>query len=458
MDTEAVLKMVVDVMVNGSGNFDELREKLNGLNDETKKAAPLNEDLGESHKKLATNVISSRAEHVALRNIFVELNREIPGLGHVLHVLEIGFESQARSAKAAAVANEEVGASADVAAAGMTGEAAAAGEAAVATDALMASFLPLALIMVSIQAIITLWGNHKKATEDAQKANDEFFKKFDEDTKKALTAWQEFQAAMHPEQSATKKITDDVEMRIALLEIQTKTAHEKLKVDEDAALAGAKTPEEKKAIQDAFDQKNKAVDDQSKGSKIEIQGNAIQDINTELKKTQDAMDALRAKISEEAKPKTVTTSYRNRSGIHTESHQVHGTPETPEEFDQEKKLTKDAGELNSKKEDLQNDVNIGTVTRAAERDGQIDVEKAKIITGGKDSTVAAGISALNASGGKLNEAQKQQYDALKSIFDTLIGNHDALKGALITSHNLMLTQAQEIALIQGQLKTLASKQ
>jgi hypothetical protein len=90
------------------------------------------------------------------------------------------------------------------------------------------------------------------------------------------------------------------------------------------------------------------------------------------------MDALRAKISEEAKPKTVTTSFRNRSGIHTESHQVDGTPETPEEFDQEKKLTKDAGELNSKKEDLQNDVNIGTVTRAAERGGQIDVETERL--------------------------------------------------------------------------------
>jgi len=115
-------------------------------------------------------------------------------------------------------------------------------------------------------------------------------------------------------------------------------------------------------------------------------------------------------------------------------------------------------ELTKELEGLKDKLGTAGAVRNAQNQGDIDVEKAKIIIGGEDSTVAAGISALNASGGKLNEAQKQQYDALKSIFDTLIGNHDALKGALITSHNLMLTQAQEIALIQGQLKTLASKQ
>jgi len=229
MDTETVLKMVVDVMVNGSGNFDELREKLNEVKESTDDAADSTKELteadtayvpasmsaGDASEKAGKSALGSSAHHRELRMALNELNRVIPGLGHVVYMLEEGWSRSAKAADEAKVSTEGL-------AAGMDTEAAAADTAAAANESFILSAGPIAILLLSITALVKAWDYYKEGVKAAQEEQTKFFTKLDEDSKKALETWQKLQDALHPKPEATKKYTDEIERDNAVLDEKEK--------------------------------------------------------------------------------------------------------------------------------------------------------------------------------------------------------------------------------------------
>lgn len=417
MDQEVVLKMLVEMGVINAGQIDDLREKLGGLGDEGKKTSDdmsyLPEDfknLGKATDGAGKSALLSSGHHRELRMALNELNRVIPGLGHVVYMLEEGLSRSSKAADAAKVSTEGL-------AAGMDGEAVAAGTAAAANESFIISLGPIAILLLGIQAAMTAWEYYKSSVKAAEEQQTELFKKLDEDSKKALETWQKIQDIMNPKPEATKKYTDELERQNAVLDEQEKKEAEVRKIKGTTPEAEARAAE------------------QSTGDHFEITAQVASAIQAEIAKRKSDQSTLKGDYDSEVKYNQPTEATAKAATENAEAIVA----------------------LTSQLEGLQDKLKTGGAVYQARNQGDVDVEKAKITTGGEDSTVVAGLTALNQSGGKLNTAQKRQFDSLESVFDTLIGNHDALHASLVYSHNHLLTQEQEIKLIQQQLRNLAQR-
>ena len=259
------------------------------LGDSTKTAADATGALDESQKKNTATVATSTSHHRELRMALNELNKIVPGLGHVVNMLEEGWR---RSASAAT----EVKAASEGAAVGFQAEAAAADEATVANESFIASAGPFAILLLGLQAGITAWEFYKSGAKAAQDAASEAFAKANEEAHKAIDAFHELQDAMNPKDAVTKKYSDEIERQNALLDAQLKANKDILTEQEKTAMAGAKTPEEKAAVKEFYAHQSDNQEGFGKQAKADIDKGVIVEIQGELGQREKDAENIRQSI------------------------------------------------------------------------------------------------------------------------------------------------------------------
>ena len=367
------------------------------------------DDLREAENKTGESARGSSAEHRALHQALDRLNELIPGLGTTLALFAHGLQ----------------------------GEAAAARDGAAANDVFVASLGPIAVLLLSIQVAIEYWSQYKDNVKAAEAAQTAMFEKFQEDTKSALDAWEAFQNALKPKDSATKKYSDDISLQNELLGEQVKKNKEIIKVNEDADLAKAKTPEDKAAVKKRYEQQTQAQDDFAANRKIGIDEQAANSIQSDIAGRSQEVEKTRQQIVDAQKS---GADYSQLTAYMAEQ-------------------TKAVTELEAQLAELNTKINAAKQVQGAATSGAAQVESAKVIAGQDDPEIAAGASAAFAveHGQKLNQAQTNSLNILLELFKTITGNTDGLTAAAKYSLQKHLSNAQEIKLIKNQMQALAQQ-
>ncbi len=379
MNEEVVLKMLVEMGVINAGQIDDLRAKLDGLKTTSDDAASSTKELteadtayipasmqaGDAIDSQGKSAAGSSLHHRELRLALNELNRIIPGLGHVVYMLENGMRAEAAATDTATAANESF----------------------------IESAGPIAILLLGIQALITVWDYYKSKAKAAEEANTEMFKKLDEDAHKALASVEALNKALHPDESATKKYSDEIERRNATLSEQERVEAEERKIQQDAALAAAKTPQEKAAIKARNEQEDKTVKEQSvddhAGIEVEVSQKIQAEIDSRTKTAADnakllALD-LHQEIATNFDPNAVAKLNKDTDSNNENNNQIEA-------------LTKQLNELNQK---------LGTAAAVRKigmtGDAAIAAEKTSV----GDVAGAEKLSDAAASGENLSKDQQQ---------------------------------------------------
>jgi colicin import membrane protein len=341
-----------------------------------------------------------------MHQILHQLNEVVPGLGNVMNLLSKAEAEQAEAARAGAAAN--------------TG--------------FIASMGPLAIALLAIQAAKVYWDAYKENATAAAEAQKASLEKTIESLKEALKVQREFNDAVAGgEGSPTKKYTDKERQDEERNKAQVEQNKALLKVQEEAALATAKTEEEKVAIRKKY--AAEATKQDLYGSEVGLgkKESLIADITSDINARKTYGEGIQKDFTELG---------------------VNGDPaERKALADKLAKETAAVQALQEERARLQADVDAGGSVLGIRRQ---TAGRVAALSAQTDGTVEAGVSAIVAGqSGKLNASQKTAIDNLKNTFVALNGNTDNLIAAVKYGHAHMLTQAQEIQLIKNQLRNLS---
>jgi len=114
------------------------------------------------------------------------------------------------------------------------------------------SMLPVAAIVLAIQAAVTWWKFYKEQVEETVKAQIEALDKVRAATRAAVEENSRFSKSMADQGTAVEQLNTKLKDQQTILDAQIKAKQSILAADEAAALAQAKTPEEQAAIKSRY--------------------------------------------------------------------------------------------------------------------------------------------------------------------------------------------------------------
>ena len=386
----------------------EILTKYMGREDAQQAAKDL-QDLSGATEESGQSAMHSMESHRALHMALNKLNEIVPGLGTVTNLAAMGFR-------------------------GMAGAELTAAE---ATDVLISSMGPLAILLLSIQAAIEYWHLYEKAAKDAAAAQAEAWKGIEASTKKALDAQLAFNAAISGQDvSPTKKYTEELEKRKAVLQVQAEAQNKVLEVQKKGELAGAKTPEQKKEIETRYadlQERYKAFQDQQKQTAI---ADVADEIDADLQVRKQVADGIHQQLVEAEKNKDDTTVKSLTEELNNQTTAVKA--------------------LNTELDTLRGQGATASAVAGAQAQAAARVKVAEVLS--PDSgTISSGVSAVVASEhGKIDAAQLQAINDLRESYQIIFGNTDHLVEALKYAHRHGYNQQQEIVLIKQQLAYLTT--
>ena len=240
----------------------KLKIDTSDLGDETKKSLGIFDEEAEKLKKLPPPETAEGFKGLNLRGrevreIFGKLNEIIPGLGTALRGLgEVSNEA------GAAVAGAE-------------------GEVAAANTSMLASSGPLIVIVLAIQAAMTYWDLYSESVKDAAEKQGKALDKIRTATADALKEQVDFTEAMKKASEPEDKYAEALGRTNAIIAATTEAKRKLMKLDEDAELAQAKTPEEKDEIKKRYGDKEDALSSGEEGQKIAALQKTIADLQAD---------------------------------------------------------------------------------------------------------------------------------------------------------------------------------
>lgn len=299
MNEEVVLKMLVEMGVINAGQIDDLRAKLDGLKTTSDDAASSTKELteadtayipasmqaGEATEAASKSASNSRIEHMALHHAMTDLNRICPGLGTVMYVLSNGFKQAGESAEGGAGGVRTFGA---------------------ALDAALPELLVITGVILGIQLISKEWDNYTGKVKAAAEANSEAMQQIYEDTKKASGEIEKLNEALNPKTKGQgQKDKDQLDQQLKNVENNAKRQRDLNKVSEEREMAGATTPQEKKAITEKYAKIEQDLTAFSEKVKASIETQMAASMTSEIaafkKQEQDIINARLAQQQDEIK-------------------------------------------------------------------------------------------------------------------------------------------------------------
>ena len=415
-DSDKTLKLLIELGVIGQNDAKAVTALLDEAKQGASKLTQANDELGESHEKVATHAGNSKLQHMAIHGAIQQLNQVAPGLGATLNFVARGFHQLETGAQGAAIGTDEFNAS---------------------LKAVAASLLPLLLLMTAIEAASTLWDRHKEKAKEVEEKNTEMFKRFQEDAKDAFEAWEKFDKAMHPEADRMQEIEEEAKRKQQLLDIELKKNKEILESKEKVELAAATTDEERQVVKAKYEHQREQQELFGGGSKRGIEKQELGEIN-------DYIGALR-KEGDEVRQQMVDLQ---KSGLSTAAL-----------AEQLKELTTKLAAAEGKKSTLEGNIETAGAVSEAAYSAKRQVAAQRVLAGGEDETVNIGVRSaeIGRAAGHVNQRQLDSINAVMDVFKLVAGNSDVLKQGLEYAHAHGMNQKQEMKLIRDQLRMLAQQ-
>src|SRR5450756_1567083 len=260
-DSDKILGLLVNIGVVGQAD-------IKAANDLLAETASKAEESG----KKAANAAEKKKQ---LAKVMDELNKISPGVGDGVNLL--------------AQAYMKAGAAAEGGKVSMAGFA-------TALSGLTRSGGPTMIASLGIEAVTTWWDFFKKKAEAAAKAQAESMDKIRESTKEALDEHANFDEAMKKASEPEDKFAESLAHAETIILAQTEAKRKLLKLDEEAELAKAKTPEEKEAITKRYDQKDAALSSGEESEKIDALAKTGEAARVERDKAETEKTDLTEKI------------------------------------------------------------------------------------------------------------------------------------------------------------------
>jgi len=290
-DSDKTLKLLIELGVIGQEDakaagqlMDEMKQGQTALAKEMDVVTVSQGDVEKALTKGGEASVGARAKYKLLHQTFAELNKIVPGLGTILNVFERGLDRMGDAGPKAAAGLATVGGGAEAAGAGC-----AAAEPAVAS--LIVTLGPLIIIMEAVQLATELWDIHTEKVKVAAAAQAEAYKQIEEASKKAFTAQQELNDALHPKPDAVKGLEKELHDKERDINNQADRQKAINKAEEERQLAGATTPEQKEAIKKKFKAHNDDVDEMAEHARIGAQTQVAAEAERALKEKQAKSDA-----------------------------------------------------------------------------------------------------------------------------------------------------------------------
>ena len=290
-DSDKTLKLLIELGVIGQEDakaagqlMDEMKQGQTALAKEMDVVTVSQGDVEKALTKGGESAVGAREKYKLLHHAFGELNKIVPGLGTILNVFERGLDRMGEAGPKAAAGLATVGGGAEAAGAGC-----AAAESAV--DSLIVTLGPLIIIMEAVQLTTELWDIHTEKVKVAAAAQAEAYKQIEDASKKAFTAQQELNDALHPKPDAVKGLEKELHDKERDINNQADRQKAINKAEEERQLAGATTPEQKEAIKKKFKSQNDDEDEMAEHARIGAQRQVASEAEWKLKQKQDKSDA-----------------------------------------------------------------------------------------------------------------------------------------------------------------------
>lgn len=242
----------------------ETKEQAEGMNASVPENLRGMEKQAEAAKKMGESAKMSGIEHRALHSALDKLNELIPGLGSTIALLTHGYMEAGEAAEGATAANE----------------------------GFLMSLGPLAILVLSIQAVVKYVEIFKEKSEEAQKAQTELWKANDEASRKALESMEEYVKALAKARGADDDYRAGLTQDNAVLEAQIGVQKNILKSLEANELAQAKSEEAKHFIKQKYADLDANLDTKSNEGKIKNAQQAIERIKSDEKEKLSAKEGL----------------------------------------------------------------------------------------------------------------------------------------------------------------------
>jgi len=408
-DSDKILGLLVNIGVVGQAD-------IKAANDLLAETASKAEESG----KKAANAAEKKKQ---LAKVMDELNKISPGVGDGVNLL--------------AQAYMKAGAAAEGGKVSMAGFA-------TALSGLTRSVGPTMIASLGIEAVTTWWDFFKEKAEAAAKAQAESMDKIRESTKEALDEHANFDEAMKKASEPEDKFAESLAHAETIILAQTEAKRKLLKLDEEAELAKAKTPEEKEAITKRYDQKDAALSSGEESEKIDALAKTGEAARVDRDKAETEKTDLTEKI------KAIIADARNALQLG--------------DSDYHDELLAKLPALNEKIPELDERI-ISDRTRQtryeaeADTQGEIHAINDDERLRASDRTVSKGVEGIDAHahGEKLSQEQIKANQALTELFAAHTGGIQQMQQ--IIKHHLeqSTTQAQEIAALKNALDGLQNQ-
>jgi hypothetical protein len=242
----------------------ELMREEKGIADSMNGSMPENlaglEKEKDALKAAGESAKTSGAEHHALHMALHKLNEIVPGLGSVMAMLSHGFGEVGESAKGATAANE----------------------------GFLLSMGPMAILLLTVEAVVTWYKFLHDGAKDAGDAQNETWKTADEGIRKARESLDDYITALAKARGADDDYRAGLQQDEAVLNAQTAAQKNVLKALEANELAQATSDAQKKAIKEKYADLEQNLDKSAADEKIKLAQQTIDRINADEKQKLDA--------------------------------------------------------------------------------------------------------------------------------------------------------------------------
>jgi len=395
-DSDNTLKLLIQLGIIGQADAQAAKDLLV----ETKKSAEdLSASMPESWQKQenfnkaigggsrAAEEYSKHAE--GMRKVIGELNRVVPGLGEAFKAVETTMEGGNAT---------------------------------------------LILVALAIQATMTYWDLYKEKVTAAAEAQAKAFDKIRESTRAALDEQKSFTEEMKAAAEPQDAYAAALGRANTILDAQIKAKRALMKADEDAEMAGAKTPEEKEAIKKKYGEKGDAASHDEEQSKIDV----MQEVLRKVVDDQAELERQRNAAKEEIRDAVA-------------SHQTDLIPELNKKVEElDKKIVSAQEHQTQYRADIRTASTVGGIN-----------DDSRTMAGNR--TISKGVEGIDAAahGQKLTQEQVKANAALTQLFSQQSGGIAAMQSIIKYHLQHSTTQAQEtealkkaLATLQGQMRNM----